>query len=87
MTSSKIKHFYLGKKYLKPTAEEYKFITAESIQCILWNMEGDKDTSRTDDSKEDATAELTTRKNQPTYNSRIPLKRYYIFNTLSKYCI
>lgn len=62
MTSSKINHFYLDEKYLKPTAEEYKFITADSIQCILCNMEGAKDTSHTDDSKEDVTAEITTRK-------------------------
>lgn len=87
MTSSKIKHFYLDKEYLKPAAEEYKFITADSSQCILWNREGDKDTSHADDSKEDVTAELIVRKTQPPYNSRMPLKRHYIFNTLSKYCI
>jgi len=50
-------------------------------------MEGDKDKSHTDDSKEDITAELTTRKKHPAYYSSILLKRYYIFNTLSKYCI
>lgn len=62
MTSSKINHFYLDEKYLKPTAEKHKFITADSIQCILCSKEGAKDTSHTHDSKEDVTAEITTRK-------------------------
>lgn len=66
MTSSKIKHFYLDKKYLKPIAVEYKCITADSSQCILWNMEGDEATSHTDDNKENVTAELIVRKKPAT---------------------
>lgn len=64
MTSSKTKHFYLVKQYLKATAEEYKFKAAGPTQCILWHMEGNKGSSHTGDSREAVTAELTTRKNE-----------------------
>lgn len=35
MTLSKIKHFYLDKKYIKPAAVEHKFVTADFSQCIM----------------------------------------------------